>query len=127
MVQRDVRLLDQRGPRRKGSQRPPVAEERQRDPDDRQKSDDHQDVDEKLEGDEEGRREDDIDPRPVAGFGHGQEHPGQQREIDGDDRQNAEEARLFADDGENEVGVARGQEAELALRSLLEPPAGQAA
>lgn len=104
-----------------------VAQERQGDTGDRHDAHGHGDVFEDLEGEHADDADDDQRAEHVlAGACHTCDRVDQPR-INDDDARAADEAKLFADDREDKVGVADRQELQALLGAVEQPLAEQAA
>src|SRR5882762_10046268 len=104
-----------------------IAHQGQRHPDHRQQSGDHARVDEHVH--EEGERETAGQQAREGILGLGGEIDGaaDDERVQQEQQQQAEEAELLADDGEDEVGGALGEEFELRLAAVHPPLAEHAA
>src|SRR3990172_3344163 len=98
-----------------------IAQERQREPLHWDEARNHADIVHNLKrepghdgGGEEG-------PEAIAGEVGGLEHPPQDEQVQAEDHRHPDEAQLLREHGEDEVGVSRGQVAELRLAALAVP------
>ena len=112
---------------RRDHRRTAVAHEGQREPLDGHEPRDHSDIVHDLEREGRAHARDEEGAEPVAREPRRLEHAPEQQQVERERHRHADEAGLLREHGEDEVGVARRQVAELRLASLHEAAAHEPA
>ncbi len=103
-----------------------VADEGQRYAHHRQQAADHAGVDQHVEEERQREGAGDEATEGVAGVGRNPQAAGDDRKIQAEQQQDAQPAEFLAVDGQDEVGVAFGQEVQLRLGAFQITLAGKA-